>query len=123
MIWQEQLLQNLLYLCRLFITDISFNKHRMQEPSVEMFVSRVGFRFDSIAPVDPRNVGGIYRRSSPREGMLSKQLCNEQRHSLCYLAACICYCCDDEMKIDVGRTFGTSCGGTQSMQRFDRKTA
>jgi hypothetical protein len=54
--------------------------------------------------------------------MLSKQLCNEQRHNLCYLAACICYCYDDEMKIDMGRTFGTDWGGMQSMQRFGRKT-
>jgi hypothetical protein len=38
-------------------------------------------------------------------------LCNDQRHNLCYLAACIFYCYDDEMKIDMGRTFGTHWGG------------
>ena len=30
--------------------------------------------------------------------MLSKQLCNVQRHNLCYLVAYICYC-DERLKL------------------------
>ena len=34
-------------------------------------------------------------------------MCNEQRHNLCNLAEYICNCYGDEMKIEMGRNFGT----------------